>query len=262
MAQSTNPTRLCPHCANSIAPDIQTCPYCKANVTASAAPQWPSQAVEPAAPAPIKPQPAGMGLGSRLVVVLALLAFAVGGYLMGGQNRGSDGNELLAAKEKALQEGQAKIKSLEEQLARGGDELKSSAAQLDELKGKLEEQEKQLAAAQNKLKEAARDADRLASRSGVPPLAPVRSRDAARSQPLPPAPAPRRAVEPGLYETLRSTAVHEEPLGSSRVLTRIPSGTQVNVVGGTGEWLEVRSKVGNPPGFVRSDDVMLVTRAN
>ena len=29
-----------------------------------------------------------------------------------------------------------------------------------------------------------------------------------------------------------------------------------------GEWLEVRSKQGNPPGFVRRDDVIMISRAN
>ena len=115
-----------------------------------------------------------------------------------------------------------------------------------------------LAAAQGKLKDSSRDLERLASRPAAPPP-PARPRD-----PIPPAPAPapRRAIEPGLYETVRSTAVHEEPLASSRVVSRISSGTQLTVVRGVGEWLEVRSKYGNPPGFVRADDAMLVGRAN
>jgi len=31
-------------------------------------------------------------------------------------------------------------------------------------------------------------------------------------------------------------------------------------VGSVGEWLEVRSKHGNPPGFIRRDDAMFVER--
>jgi hypothetical protein len=46
------------------------------------------------------------------------------------------------------------------------------------------------------------------------------------------------------------------------VLTQIAKGTQVNVVRSVGEWLEVRSKHGNPPGFIRVDDASFVGRAN
>jgi hypothetical protein len=55
--------------------------------------------------------------------------------------------------------------------------------------------------------------------------------------------------------------VYEQPLGSSRVLTRISGGTQITVVRNVGEWLEVRSKHGNPTGYVRADDVKFVARA-
>jgi hypothetical protein len=65
-----------------------------------------------------------------------------------------------------------------------------------------------------------------------------------------------------LYETVRATAVHEEPLSSSRVLTRVGGATQITVVRGVGEWLEVRSKHGNPPGFIRTEDAKFVARAN
>ena len=108
--------------------------------------------------------------------------------------------------------------------------------------------------------------DRLASRPAAAALPPVRPREPiASSSPTPapsPAPAQRRIIEPGLYETLRSTSVHEEPLANSRVVSRIAGGTRFTVVRGVGEWLEVRSKLGNPPGFVRADDAMFVARAN
>jgi hypothetical protein len=38
------------------------------------------------------------------------------------------------------------------------------------------------------------------------------------------------------------------------VISKIESGTRINVVGSTGGWLEVRSRRGNPPGYVRADD--------
>jgi hypothetical protein len=46
------------------------------------------------------------------------------------------------------------------------------------------------------------------------------------------------------------------------VVNQIAKGTDVTVVRSVGEWLEVRSKHGNPPGFIRADDAMLVRRAN
>ncbi len=257
MAQSTIQTRLCPHCANSVALDTLTCPYCKASLGAAPAPQWPSQEDEPTAAVSATPK-SGLPLGSKIILVLGLLVFALGVFLVGGQSERTDLAPLLEAKDKDIHDSAAKITALEAELGRRREELKTSVAQLDELKAKLSEQDKQLAAAQGKLKDSSRDLERLASRPAAPPP-PARPRD-----PIPPAPAPapRRAIEPGLYETVRSTAVHEEPLASSRVVSRISSGTQLTVVRGVGEWLEVRSKYGNPPGFVRADDAMLVGRAN
>jgi uncharacterized protein YgiM (DUF1202 family) len=52
--------------------------------------------------------------------------------------------------------------------------------------------------------------------------------------------------------------VFEQASGSSRVIANIGGGTKVNVVGSTGDWLEVRSRVGNPPGFIRRDDAIPV----
>ena len=60
------------------------------------------------------------------------------------------------------------------------------------------------------------------------------------------------------YETIRSTSVFEEPSASSRKVGSIPNGTKVRVVGSTGDWLEVRSKSGRPPGFIRQDDAVLM----
>ena len=261
MAPSTIQTRLCPHCANSIALDTMLCPYCRASVaTAPAMPQWPS-ADEDAPSVRVEARPQGMPLGSKIILALGLLLFALGVFLVGGQNERSDLTPQLLAKEKELQDRESRIKILEEQLAQARGELKGSTAQLEDLKGQLADHEKSLAAAQKQLKDARLDLEKLASRSAVASLPPPRPREPAVSPPLPGAPS-RRALEPGLYETVRSSAVYEEPLGSSRVLTRISAGTQITVVRGVGEWLEVRSKHGNPPGFIRSEDAKLVGRAN
>lgn len=261
MAQTTIQTRLCPHCANSIALDTLTCPYCKMSLNAAATlPQWPGKD-DDAPVAEVELQRAGMPLGSKFIMVLGLLMFALGVYLVGGQNERSDLAPQLDAKVQELQDREVKIKSLEAQLAQAREELKGSAARLEELKTIIAEKEKSLAVAQKQVKDSNRELERLASRGGSAPLPPARTRVPSQTMPQP-APAGRRAFEPGLYETVRSTAVHEEPLGSSRVLTRISGGTKITVVRGAGEWLEVRSKHGNPPGFVRADDAKFVGRAN
>jgi hypothetical protein len=39
-------------------------------------------------------------------------------------------------------------------------------------------------------------------------------------------------------------------------------GTEVTVTRSVGDWLEVKSKHGKPPGFIRADDARLLSRAN
>jgi hypothetical protein len=85
--------------------------------------------------------------------------------------------------------------------------------------------------------------------------------DKTTSRPAEPSPPPvRRPAEPGSYEVIQTTSVYEEPSESSRKVSTIQRGTRVTVVGSAGEWLEVRSKHGNPPGFIRRDDAMFVGR--
>jgi hypothetical protein len=80
------------------------------------------------------------------------------------------------------------------------------------------------------------------------------------TRPSVPEVASRRTAGAGVYETLRSTNVFEEPSASSRIVANIPGGVRVNVVGSTGSWLEVRSKSGKPPGFIRRGDATFVER--
>src|SRR6266498_2774547 len=77
-----------------------------------------------------------------------------------------------------------------------------------------------------------------------------------------PSSASQRGADPGIYEVLRATTVFEGPSGSSRVLANIPAGTRVSVVNSNGDWLEVHSKSGNPPGFIRRDDARFVGKSN
>lgn len=78
--------------------------------------------------------------------------------------------------------------------------------------------------------------------------------------PAPPTPASvsRPAASPGTYQTIRPTRVFESPTVNGRIVARIDDGIRVNVVGSTGDWLEVRSRSGNPPGFIRRDDAVRV----
>jgi hypothetical protein len=82
-----------------------------------------------------------------------------------------------------------------------------------------------------------------------------------KSGPAPSSPS-QRGANPGIYEVLRATTVFEGPSGSSKVLANIPAGTRVSVVNSNGDWLEVHSKSGNPPGFVRRDDATFVAKSN
>ncbi|MGE5218193.1 MAG: hypothetical protein ACM3SP_14425 [Chloroflexota bacterium] len=74
----------------------------------------------------------------------------------------------------------------------------------------------------------------------------------------PPASASRRNANSGIYQTLRSTTLFESPSASSRSVANIPGGVRVNVVSASGDWLEVHSLRGNPPGFIRREDAQFI----
>ena len=194
----------------------------------------------------------------KIVSVAGVAVLALGVYLVAGQRGRSESQLLLEEKIKELQEKEQKIQTLEADAAKTRQTLTEQTGQLSELRTKLEESQKELASARVRLGLANRQADRLAS---------SRSQSAAPTASRPPDPAPpiasaRRAAEAGVYETIRATSVHEEPSGSSRVLSQIGPGTRINVVRSVGDWLEVRSKQGNPPGFLRLDDAKFIARAN
>ncbi len=76
--------------------------------------------------------------------------------------------------------------------------------------------------------------------------------------PLPPDPGgPPPRVKPiiGQYEVLYPTAVYREPRNDSPMVARIEAGTKINVVDVHDEWLEVRSRQGRPPGFIKKEAV-------
>jgi chromosome segregation ATPase len=55
----------------------------------------------------------------------------------------------------------------------------------------------------------------------------------------------------GTYKITRSTEVYSEPSDTSRLIVNIKPGMKINVVDSRDGWLEIRSKHGRPPGFVR-----------
>ena len=57
----------------------------------------------------------------------------------------------------------------------------------------------------------------------------------------------------GAFQTIRPTQVFSEPSEESALIANIKTGTKLNVVDSRDGWLEVRSKHGRPPGFVRQE---------
>ncbi len=261
IGNSTAQSRLCPYCANSIAEDATDCPYCKGGFSSQFAPRW-LKRDEPSS----EPQIASdnhqrfsisatfLWMGAMLVV--ALIAFFAGGYMQR--------SELLLSSEANLKELQAKdqmIQSQEAQLAQTRQQLNENSNQLAEMKTKFEESQKELSLTQQRLGVATRQVDRPnASRSPAARRTASRAPDTAASLPQPA--AARRTAAPGVYETIRPTSVHEDPSSASRVVSQIGGGTRINVASAAGGWLEVRSRRGNPPGYVRSDDARPIGGAN
>jgi Bacterial SH3 domain len=264
MARPTVQTRLCPHCANSIALDALTCPYCRADLSHGIqplAPEWPQREEDIVAP-PVRAEKAKLTVKSKAILIIGLLVFALGVYLAGGNRERSDLTPKLTEQQEGLREKDEKIRDLQTQLSQLRQDHQGSSEQIAELKAKLEESQKDLAATRTRLTDANREIDRLTvSRVAGAPRPTSRTIDSP-----PPAPASSarasRAVEPGTYEVVRAASVYEEPAGSSRVVTQIARGTQVTVVRSVGDWLEIRSKHGNPPGYIRVDDASLIGRSN
>ncbi|HXG53185.1 MAG TPA: hypothetical protein VNN77_17445 [candidate division Zixibacteria bacterium] len=59
-----------------------------------------------------------------------------------------------------------------------------------------------------------------------------------------------------LYEVIRPTQVFSEPAENSQLIANIDPGTRINVVSSRNGWLEIRSRHGRPPGFVREQDAV------
>jgi small-conductance mechanosensitive channel len=164
----------------------------------------------------------------------------------------------VAEKDQQIQELKTEIAGLRK-------EVEANSKKARELESRLDETRRAFSSAQQKLKVAQKQADRVvaapsSARSAVKSVEPAPSQARERTVAKSAAPAPtssaRRPTEAGSYEIIRDTAVLEKPSVSSREVALIQQGTIVNVVGSRGEWLEVRSKHGKPPGYIRHDDAM------
>src|SRR5262245_57740678 len=257
IGKSTTRMRLCPHCANSIAEDATNCSYCKTDLLSQPAPQWLNRN-EPSSEPRLGSDdhkrysiPPGF-IWTAAMLVTALIDFYGGVYILPHQ--------LLLPMQAHLKQLQAKnqmIQSHEAQLAHARQQLNEHSNQLTEMKTKFEESQKELSAMQRRLGVATHEVDRLkASRSVAARRTASSAPDTAASFPAPM--AGRRTPETGVYETTRETAVYENPSSASHVISQRSRGTRIHVVSSSGNWLEVRSTYGNPPGYVRSDDARLI----
>ncbi len=260
VAVSTAASRLCPHCANSIAEDAAQCPYCKADLGPAPAPEWlirdegPFRTRAPARKKTVMPKIALIAGIVLCVIAAALFAAGIFGNV---ESRGTQG--LLEQKTRELQAKDDQIKATEAEL----DKLRLEAADVTKesvaLKARLDEREKELAASEQRLQATKRELERASTR---------RAQVEPRSNPQPvervsvPTRSTQRQALSGVYETVKATEVHEQPAQSSRVITRINGGTRINVVRSDGTWLEIVSKRGNPPGYILRDHARLASTAN
>ncbi len=189
--------------------------------------------------------------------ILAMGVLLTVGTMTGCSSGSDEVTQLLEEKNRELEEKDRQILGMDDQIAELRKELEEGSKQVADLRAKMEESEKALSSTKKKLKSAERKIKRLAATSAL------LRRKVARKPIGPSSPAvQRRPAEPGTYEIIRTTSVFEKALGTSRTVSSINVGTKVSVVGSVGEWLEVRSKHGKPPGFIRRDDAMFVEKKN
>jgi uncharacterized membrane-anchored protein YhcB (DUF1043 family) len=192
------------------------------------------------------------------IIVALLLAIAV--VLIGRSlltfKSDSSLTQRLEDKSGQLDEKDKQIQAMDSQIAQLKKDLEESSKRMDELQARLNETAKALTA-EPRTKSTPREVDRPASSRPQPSEAPP-------PRPVEPAPsvASRRSAEPGTWEVLRDTPVLEGPSETARKVATINKGTRVTVVRSSGDWLEVRSKHGNPPGYIRRDDAMFVEKTN
>ena len=253
IGESTAQTRLCPDCANSIAADAANCPYCKADLSSQSTPQWLKRDGQSSQPRIGPENPKRFSIPAKFIWIAAMLVVAVNAFFAGGYRQRSELALSSQANLKQLQGKDQMIQSQEGQLAQTRQQLNDTSNQLVEMKTKLEASQKELSLAKQRVSATAQQIDRpTASRSPVARRTASRATDTAGSLPQPA--TARQTAAPGVYETTRATSLYENPSSAARIISQIGGGTRINVVSSASGWLEVRSKRGNPPGYVRADD--------
>ena len=165
-------------------------------------------------------------MGKKGAIFVGVIAFALVGFLAWKAFWTPNDRGSLAA-----QQQEEKIRDMEDRIARLQKELEESSKQIASLQAGSDETMRARRSAQRNVNNSRREETRRTDQN----------------------PSPER-----FYQTVRSTSVFEEPSPSSRKVGSIANGSRVRVVGSTGEWLEVRSKQGRPPGFIRRDDAVLM----
>lgn len=259
--EPTAPFKLCPNCANSVDENAEQCPYCKADLVLGMAPKWLNRTEASSESRGISNNKKKFPIPEKFIWTFSLIVGVVIAFFAGGYRQRSELAELSKANSKQLQAKDQMIQSQQEQLAQIQKQLNDNSNQVADLKTKLQETQKELSVKQQRLAAASREAKNLnATRSATVRRTATHGSDASPSYPQPARVS--RTAEPGVYETTKTTSVHETPSSSSRAISQIGRGTRINVVNGAGDWLEVRSRHGNPPGYVRADDARLIARAN
>jgi Bacterial SH3 domain len=164
-------------------------------------------------------------LGKKGSIFVGVIAFALIVFLAWAFWTPNDRGSL------ALQQQEEKIRDMEDRIARLQKELEDSSKQIASLQAGSDETTRARRSAQRNVNNSRREETRRTDQN----LSSER-----------------------FYQTVRSTSVFEEPSAASRKVGSIPNGTKVRVVGSAGDWLEVRSKSGRPPGFIRQDDAVLM----
>jgi TolA-binding protein len=162
--------------------------------------------------------------GKKGSIVVGVIAFALVVFLAWKAFRTPNDRDSLALQQ------EEKIRDMEDRVARLQKELDESSKQIAALQAGSNETMRPRRAPERQV-HSRREATRIADQNSSPER---------------------------FYQTVRSTSVFEEPSAASRKVGSIPNGTKVRVVGSAGDWLEVRSKSGRPPGFIRQDDAVLM----
>jgi chromosome segregation ATPase len=87
-------------------------------------------------------------------------------------------------------------------------------------------------------------------------VAPATTSDEYGAEPVERVSKPQRKPAPrlrGTFETVRAAQIYSGPSENSAMIASIGPGMKLNVVDSSNGWLEIRSKHGRPPGFIRQE---------